>query len=545
MTLAARSPIEGDDVLATVREVEGRLSIRCPRRFFLMAVGTVFLLAGIAAPLGADTSQGSENFSDVPAGHWADEAIGWAVANDITEGVEPGRFDLNGTVPRARLVDFLYRFHNLAKGVPNPAATDTDIAHRDALFDASSEAWDVWRGIREAQVAYQMPELDEAALDDAVAAYNNDAFPAYQAAEDALHVAAAGVATGDTAALTAALSAAQDRTLGLTAAHDALTVVQALLKADRETIEENLDADRAAFEALNAARDLARSNWHARLTAADLEALSARDNAREAATAGEWESSGEALDEWNDALSAYRDDQNEAVSEVEDATSAYHDAVLASAIAQARGSDAAANAADVLEALRTAETQTARALVAIAGSRDVEGDGALDAVRSALTARSALGTAAAAYGTASATFENANDDWWEAYDAREWGGSFADVSPWHWADEAIRWAVATKMTSGVGEGRFDPSGTVTRAQIVTFLYRLHNFLTDQLPSDLPPGSDTFTDVPAGHWADDAVGWAVATKMTSGVGEGRFDPNGTVTRAQIVTFLYRLHNLLAP
>ena len=432
----------------------------------------------------------------------------------------------------------------MANGVPNPEATDTDIAHRDALFDASSEAWDVWRSIREMQVAYQIPELEEAALEAAVTAYSDDAFPAYQAAEDALRAAAAGVATGDAAALTVALSAAQDRTLGLTAVHDALTAVQALLTADRETLEENLDADRAAFEARSAAWDLARSNWHALLTAADLEALSARDNARVAAIAGEWETVGEALDEWNDALLAYRDDQNAAASEVKDATSAFHDAVLAAAIAQARGSDAAANAGDVLEALRTAETQTARALVAIAGSRNVEGDGALDAVRSALTARSALGTAAAAYGTALANFENANDAWWEAYDARKWGGSFADVGPWNWADEAIRWAVETRMTSGVGEGRFDPNGTVTRAQIVTFLYRLHNLLTDQLPSDLPPGSDTFTDVPAGHWADNAVGWAVETRMTSGVGEGRFDPDGTVTRAQIVTFLYRLHNLLA-
>ena len=531
-------------MLATVRGVEGRLTIRRPRRLSLMAAATVVLLAGIATPLSADTPPGSETFSDVPAGHWADEAIGWAVANDITEGVEPGRFDLNGTVPRARLVDFLYRFHNLANGVPNPEATDTDIAHRDALFDAYSEARDVWRGIREARVAYRTAELDDAALDAAVTAYYDDAIPAYKAAEDALRAAAVGVATGDTAALTAALSAAQDRTLGLTAAHDALTAAQALLKADRETIEENLDADRAALEEVRAAWDLARSNWHALLTAADLEALSARDNARDAAIGGEWETLGEALDEWNDALFAYRDDQNSAASEVEDATSAYHDAVLAAAIAQARGSDAAANAGDVLEALRTAETQTTRALVAIAGSRNVEGDGALDAVRSALTARSALGAAAAAYGTARATYETANDAWWEAYDAREWGGSFADVSPWNWADEAIRWAVATKMTSGVGEGRFDPNGTVTRAQIVTFLYRLHNLLADQLPSDLPPGSDTFSDVPAGHWADNAVGWAVATKMTSGVGEGRFDPNGTVTRAQIVTFLYRLHNLLA-
>ena len=59
----------------------------------------------------------------------------------------------------------------------------------------------------------------------------------------------------------------------------------------------------------------------------------------------------------------------------------------------------------------------------------------------------------------------------------------------------------------------------------------------------PLGSDTFDDVPTGHWADEAIGWAVTNGITSGVGGGRFDPDGTVTRAQIVTFLHRAVNLL--
>ena len=59
----------------------------------------------------------------------------------------------------------------------------------------------------------------------------------------------------------------------------------------------------------------------------------------------------------------------------------------------------------------------------------------------------------------------------------------------------------------------------------------------------PLGSDTFDDVPAGHWADEAIGWAVQNGITSGVGGGKFDPNGTVTRAQIITFLHRTVNLL--
>ena len=57
------------------------------------------------------------------------------------------------------------------------------------------------------------------------------------------------------------------------------------------------------------------------------------------------------------------------------------------------------------------------------------------------------------------------------------------------------------------------------------------------------GSDFFDDVPAGHWADEAVGWALANGITKGVGEGLFDPNGIVSRAQIITFLHRTVNLV--
>ena len=84
---------------------------------------------------------------------------------------------------------------------------------------------------------------------------------------------------------------------------------------------------------------------------------------------------------------------------------------------------------------------------------------------------------------------------------------------------------------------------MTRAQIVTFLLRVNN-LFEAPTATTQLGSDTFSDLDAGHWADEAIGWAVANKITAGVGEGRFDPNGTLTRAQIVTLLYRFNNLLA-
>ena len=49
--------------------------------------------------------------------------------------------------------------------------------------------------------------------------------------------------------------------------------------------------------------------------------------------------------------------------------------------------------------------------------------------------------------------------------------------------------------------------------------------------------------PVGHWADEEVGWAVAGGVTVGVGGGRFDLDGVVSRAQIVTFLFRVVGLV--
>ena len=57
------------------------------------------------------------------------------------------------------------------------------------------------------------------------------------------------------------------------------------------------------------------------------------------------------------------------------------------------------------------------------------------------------------------------------------------------------------------------------------------------------GSNFFDDVPPEHWAHETIGWAATYGITSGVSQSRFAPDGTVTRAQIVTFLHRMMNLV--
>ena len=65
-------------------------------------------------------------------------------------------------------------------------------------------------------------------------------------------------------------------------------------------------------------------------------------------------------------------------------------------------------------------------------------------------------------------------------------------------------------------------------------------IAQESSQSLPLGSERFTDVPTGHWADEAIGWAVAQGITTGTSETTFSPNGTLTRAEMITFLYRYH-----
>ncbi len=109
--------------------------------------------------------------------------------------------------------------------------------------------------------------------------------------------------------------------------------------------------------------------------------------------------------------------------------------------------------------------------------------------------------------------------------------SFSDVQPGAFYYEAVKWAVANGITTGVGGNRFAPNDSCTRGQVVTFLHRAEN-------SPSVSSVSSFTDVPATAFYYNAVNWAVANGITNGTGNGRFSPNDTCTRGQVVTFLYR-------
>ena len=110
--------------------------------------------------------------------------------------------------------------------------------------------------------------------------------------------------------------------------------------------------------------------------------------------------------------------------------------------------------------------------------------------------------------------------------------AFWDVPEGKWFTESVVWAAGKNITNGTSPDWFSPKGLCTRAQFVTFLWRAEGQPKAKVKS-------TFSDVPAGKYYYDAVSWAVGEKITEGMGKNQFQPSGTLTRAQVVTFLWRL------
>jgi len=172
--------------------------------------------------------------------------------------------------------------------------------------------------------------------------------------------------------------------------------------------------------------------------------------------------------------------------------------------------------------------------------------------------------------------------------AAEWT-PFTDVKAGDYFYEPVRWAVGQGITNGVSATTFGPAQTCSQAHILTFLWRaagspvpsgtnrytnggvkageyfyeaflwawekgvvMDRTLDPKAPcsrSDVvtylwrlagspAAGAASFADVPSGAPYAGAVSWAVEQGITDGTGNGKFSPNKTCTRGQIVTFLYR-------
>ena len=111
------------------------------------------------------------------------------------------------------------------------------------------------------------------------------------------------------------------------------------------------------------------------------------------------------------------------------------------------------------------------------------------------------------------------------------GQTFLDVPKSFWGYESIERAAQLGYVNGVGGGKFEPNRQLTRAEFVTMLYRMAG-------KSAASTAAAFTDVPQNAWYRDAVNWAAEKGYVNGTGENSFNPDGKITRQEVVTILFR-------
>ncbi|MBR3423995.1 MAG: S-layer homology domain-containing protein, partial [Clostridia bacterium] len=116
--------------------------------------------------------------------------------------------------------------------------------------------------------------------------------------------------------------------------------------------------------------------------------------------------------------------------------------------------------------------------------------------------------------------------------------TFPDVGKDRWSAASIAYAVENGYMNGVGGKRFDPEGSLTRAMVVTVLWRRQG-------EPKPSAASGFTDVPDGEWYSSAVAWAKSAGIVNGISEKKFDPTGLITREQLAAMLFRFSTDLMP
>ncbi len=112
---------------------------------------------------------------------------------------------------------------------------------------------------------------------------------------------------------------------------------------------------------------------------------------------------------------------------------------------------------------------------------------------------------------------------------------FKDLDSNSWYYNAVKFVVENGLFEGVSENSFAPNSTMTRAMLVTVLWRLEGKPNANI-------SMKFKDVPSDEWYSTAIAWAEQNKIVEGISDGIFAPNANITREQLATILYRYQNV---
>lgn len=117
----------------------------------------------------------------------------------------------------------------------------------------------------------------------------------------------------------------------------------------------------------------------------------------------------------------------------------------------------------------------------------------------------------------------------EAYEWRENNVSFSDIEN-HWAKDAILFTTARQLFNGLGNDKFGPNHTMTRAMIVTVLGKLENIDTEIYKDT------SFKDVGESSWYTEYVNWAFESGIVQGTGKELFSPNKPLTREELAVII---------
>lgn len=107
---------------------------------------------------------------------------------------------------------------------------------------------------------------------------------------------------------------------------------------------------------------------------------------------------------------------------------------------------------------------------------------------------------------------------------------FTDVATDSWYSKAVKYVTEQGLMNGISESTFSPMLSMSRAMLVTVLYRMEN--------EPNAGTCSFTDVAADTWYTKAVSWAAANGIVTGISETAFAPDTQITRESLVVILYR-------
>lgn len=118
----------------------------------------------------------------------------------------------------------------------------------------------------------------------------------------------------------------------------------------------------------------------------------------------------------------------------------------------------------------------------------------------------------------------------EAMKVAEEKTGFTDIKG-HWAEEYINSVVENKIFNGTSKTTFEPNANITRAMIVTTLYRLEGMPKVEKPAE-------FSDVKTNTWYSDPIAWAAANEIVKGYEDKTYKPDQEVTRQEMAAILSR-------